>query len=109
MKVNLGGEGEVAGCVNQQEATVLAASWRTCSAPVRTLQGLAQHGVDFLICPNSALPLDDNSIDEVYTNNVPVDRIGLLGRPGIQSTEIKRVLRSGANWIHDGLIIFTKP
>ena len=71
------------------------------------LEDLAQTH-DFLICKNDALPIADNSIDRVYTNSVPIDQI-ILGEPGVQSTEIIRILASGGDWMHDGSIRYIKP
>jgi hypothetical protein len=39
---------------------------------------------------------------------VPID-IVVLGHPGVQSSEIKRILAFGGQWVHDGTVRFTKP
>ena len=57
---------------------------------------------------NLDLPFADEGVDFVCSNNVPIDGSTWLG-PGIQSSEIRRVLRSGGEWRHDGIIVFTKP
>lgn len=105
--VNLGGEGEIPGVINQQGPWVLAPNWR-CSRDGRTFQELAKDHV-FLICPNIPLPFPDNSVDVVYTNSVPIDRNSTCGL-GVQSSEIKRILKSGGQWIDDyGAVTWTKP
>jgi hypothetical protein len=106
--LNLGGEGEIPAVINQQGPWVLAPGWR-CSRDGRTFQELVNDGHVFLICSNLLLPLPDASVDVVYTNGVPVDRNSLLG-PGVQSSEIKRILKSGGQWIADyGAVTWTKP
>lgn len=47
-------------------------------------------------------------MDLVITNSVPIDIPG-LGGPGVQSSEIRRILRTGGQWIHDGQLTYTKP
>lgn len=105
--INLGGEGEVPGVVNQQRPAALSPTWGSCVAGV-TLEQLALQGHDFLICPNTALPINDDSVDRVITNSVPIDTV-LLGQPGIQSSEVRRILVSAGEWVHDGAVRYTKP
>jgi hypothetical protein len=105
--INLGGEGEVPGVVNQQRPTVLSAGWFS-SLSGDTLEQLALKGHDFLLCPNTRLPIHDDSVEEVITNSVPVDTV-ILGEPGIQSSEVTRILAPGGRWIHDGALRYTKP
>jgi hypothetical protein len=105
--INLGGEGEVPAVVNQQRPTALSATWRSCQAGIG-LEQLTQAGNDFLICPNTQLPINDDSLDLVITNSVPIDRV-VLGEPGIQSSEIRRILATGGQWMHDGAVRYTKP
>ena len=105
--INLGGEGEVPDVVNQQRPAALSSTWASC---VRgdTLEQLTLNGHDFLICENTELPLHDDSVDLVITNSVPIDTVS-LGQPGVQSSEIRRILVSGGQWVHDGTLRFTKP
>ena len=105
--INLGGEGEVRGVVNQQRPAVLSASWGACMTG-QTLEQLTQQGHDFLVCPNIQLPINDASVDTIITNSVPIDLI-VLGQPGVQSSEIYRILASGGQWIHDGNVRYTRP
>jgi hypothetical protein len=105
--INLGGEGEVPGVVNQQRPAALYATWGA-SMTGETLEQLAIKGHDFLICPNTRLPLNDDSVDLVITNSVPIDAV-VLGEPGVQSSEVHRVLAPGGQWVHDGNVRFTKP
>jgi hypothetical protein len=105
--INLGGEGEVWGVVNQQRPATLAATWAS-SVAGSTLEELAAQGNDFLICENIRLPIHDDSVDLVITNSVPIDR-AFLGQPGVQSSEIRRILAPGGQWVHDGKVRFTKP
>jgi hypothetical protein len=105
--INLGGEGEVPDVVNQQRPATLSPAWTACMTG-ETLEQLATKGHDFLICENTDLPLHDDSVDLVITNSVPID-IPALGQPGVQSSEIRRILVSGGRWVHDGAVRFTKP
>jgi hypothetical protein len=57
---------------------------------------------------NTSLPLNDDSVDLVITNSVPIDTVS-LGQPGVQSSEIRRILAPGGQWIHDGQVRYTKP
>ncbi len=98
---------EVPGIVNQQRPTALSAHWASCVHGV-SVEQLATQGYDFLICPNIALPIADDSIDLVITNSVPIDRV-MFGEPSIQSSEIRRVLATSGQWVHDGTIRYTKP
>ena len=105
--INLGGEGEVPGVVNQQRPVALSAGWGACSTG-DTLERLASLGHDFLICNNTHLPINDDSVDLVITNSVPIDSV-VLGEPGVQSSEVRRILASGGRWVHDGNVRYTKP
>src|SRR4051812_29661152 len=92
-RVNLGGEGETPGVLNQQGPWVLLPGWAS-SQTSQTLDQLAAFGHEFPICDNLTIPLPDGCADEVFTNSVPVDINPLLG-PGVQSSEIRRILKSG--------------
>jgi hypothetical protein len=105
--INLGGEGEVPGVVNQQRPSALSATWGACLTG-ETLEQLAHQGHDFLICPNTHLPINDGSVDLVITNSVPVD-VSVLGEPGVQTTEVVRILAPGGRWVHDGAVRYTQP
>jgi len=105
--INLGGEGEVGGVVNQQRPAALAATWGSCLTG-ETLEQLARKGHDFLICPNTHLPINNDSVDLVITNSVPIDVV-VLGEPGVQSSEIDRILAPGGRWVHDGKVRLVKP
>ena len=107
LAVNLGGEGEVAGVINQQGSWVLVPNWRS-SREGKTFEQLVADGHIFLICPNDALPFPDGTVDLVYTDSVPVDIVALLG-PGVQSSEIRRILKPGGQWIRDGILEWVKP
>ncbi len=61
-----------------------------------------------MIAANTHLPFAANSIEEVITNSVPLDRVTHLG-PGVPSSEIWRILMSGGRWIHNGRVSYTKP
>jgi hypothetical protein len=107
-RVNLGGEGEVPGVLNQQGRWVVQPGWRSSRAN-QTFVDLVRAGHQFLIADNIALPLPDDSVDEVITNNIPpVDSMTWLG-PTVQTSEISRILKSGGIWIHNGFLRHTKP
>jgi hypothetical protein len=105
-RLNLGGEGEIADVINQQPECVPSAQhWITVGAH---LAPLIAAGEPFLFCRNTDLPFPDGSVDYVFSNSVPVDTNTWLG-PGIQSTEVHRILRVGGEWEHDGVLVYTKP
>jgi hypothetical protein len=107
--INLGGEGEVPGVLNQQERwVVLGAGWRS-SRTLQTFKDLVRAGHTFLICENVGLALPDDCCDEVITNNIPpVNSVTWLG-PSVQFGEISRILKSGGHWVHNGIVQFRKP
>jgi hypothetical protein len=105
--INLGGEGEVPGVINQQHPAALLPTWGAVRGGY-SLEGLARQGLDFLICSNEDLPIEDDSMELVITNSVPLDFQTSTG-PGIQSSEIRRILRPGGGWIHDGQVRYIKP
>jgi hypothetical protein len=107
IRVNLGGEGEIPGILNVQGPWALRPSWRSADG-TKTLQDLRALGHRFIISNNLPLPFADNSVDEVYTNSVPIDTVGLNG-PGVQSSEVRRILKSGRRWINDGKVHYVKP
>ena len=106
LRLNLGGEGEEPNCINQQP------DWRdlndVASRSGSPLRVILIGGHPFLFCSNLQLPFPDNSVQEVITNGVPVDRNTLWG-PGVQSAEISRVLRSGGTWSDNGVVVHTEP
>ena len=107
-RVNLGGEGEEPGVLNQQSHwAVTDPGWRS-SQGGESLATVVGAGHDFLISPNDRLPLPDGCADEVITNSVPIDVPTWLG-PGVQSSEIHRILKPGGIWTRDGHSFFQKP
>ena len=105
--VNLGGEGEEPDALNQQPPIALSVTW-ACSRTGETFEQLATRGFDFLICANTSVAINDESMDLVITNSVPIDGIH-FGGPGIQTSEVHRILSSGGVWLYDGFVRFTKP
>src|SRR6266545_6453632 len=102
-RINLGGEGEVAGVLNQQGRwAILDLGWRS-SLPSRPFRDLVRAGHDFLIADNVSLPLPDECCDEVITNSVPIDMTTHRG-PGVQTSEVQRILKPGGRWIHDNAV-----
>lgn len=108
-RINLGGEGEVSGFLNQQGRwIILMSGWRS-SRTGQSFADLVQAGHDFLLADNLRLPLPDDVVDEVFTNNIPpVDSATWLG-PTVQSSEIRRILKSGGRWFHNGTVRYIKP
>jgi hypothetical protein len=107
LRLNLGGEGEEPDCINQQPP------WVDLSNPIsrsgQPLRTLTQAGVPFLFCENTVLPFPDVAVDEIVTNSVPIDQgTNWLG-PTLASSEIKRILKSGGVWYHDGVLVHRKP
>jgi hypothetical protein len=107
-RINLGGEGEVPGVLNQQGRwVVLQSGWRSSRAGL-PFEDLVRAGHSFLICDNTSLPLPDECCDEVVTNSVPIDWTTLWG-PGVQTSAVQRILRSGGVWVHDNTSRWVKP
>src|ERR1700730_4140420 len=96
LRVNLGGEGEVPGVINQQGPWVLDPAWRS-SRRGNSLPELQAQGHQFVISSNVRLPFGTASVDEVITNDVPIDVTTQLG-PGVQTSEVWRILKSGGRW-----------
>lgn len=105
--VNFAGEGEVPDALNQQPPFVLGPNWR--SQDRRTAAELVVAGIPMLICPNDAVPLPDNCADEVYVNNAPIDTSHPFYGPGVQSSEMRRILKPGGIEYRDGVPYYTKP
>ncbi len=106
LRLNLGGEGEEPGIINQQPEWVPSPAHWNAAGP--RLAALIAAGEAFLFCRNTELPFPEGTVDQVVSNNVPIDINTWLG-PGVQSAEIRRVLRSGGHWRHDGVVVYTKP
>ncbi|HEX3659210.1 MAG TPA: RHS repeat-associated core domain-containing protein, partial [Pirellulales bacterium] len=104
--VNLGGEGEVPGAINQNLKSILDPTWLS-SRGAGNLAQLQQQGAQFVISSNAQLPFATNSVPGVITNSVPVNINNYLG-PGIQSSEVQRILAPGSTWIHNGVIQYYK-
>lgn len=101
--VNLGGEGEVAGALNVQGEWILDAAWQS-SRGGKSLSELQAAGHDFVVAENTALPFANQSVDKVITNSVPIDHSTWLG-PGVQSSEVWRILKEGGTWINNGKVV----
>jgi RHS repeat-associated protein len=101
--VNLGGEGEVAGAINVQGPWALDLNF----ASSRTGQSLAElqaGGNQFVVASNTSLPFADQSVSTVITNNTPIDVNTWLG-PGVQSSEVNRILLGDGQWINNGSVV----
>lgn len=108
IRINLGGEGEVPGVLNQNGPWIARPGWAS-SRKRRTLWELVSAGNRFLICDNVNLPVADNSVDEVITRSIPpVDSVTHLG-PTVQTSEIQRILKPGGRWVHERRLKYTKP
>jgi hypothetical protein len=108
LRVNLGGEGEIPGVLNQNGPWIVEPGW-VSSHKRLSLWELVSAGHQFLICENLNLPIPDDSVDVVITNSIPkVDRVTHLG-PTVQTSEIRRILKAGGRWVHNGRRRYTKP
>lgn len=109
-QVNLGGEGEIPGVLNQQPPWASGPNWisTTPGNPGKTIRQLEAEGHQFVLAPNDALPFADESMDVVYTNSVRIGGHNHLG-PYVQPAEVARILKSGGVWIHDGAVHYRKP
>ena len=106
-RLNLGGEGEVADCINQQPPWCdLHSTISRNGLPYRSLSSI---GVPFLFCENTNLCFPDSTADNVITNGVPIDQGMTWLGPSIPSSEITRVLKSKGTWHDNGILVYTKP
>jgi hypothetical protein len=104
--VNLGGEGEVPGAINQQGKLVLDDPDWVSSREGKSIKSLHAEGHNFVISDNRFLPFD--SVDQIFTNGVPIDGPDTWLGPPIQSSEIIRVLKPGGKWFRDGVLVHEK-
>ncbi|XCN71144.1 MAG: RHS repeat-associated core domain-containing protein [Candidatus Electrothrix aestuarii] len=102
VRVNLGGEGEIPGVINQQGSWAANPSWKS-SRGGKTVQQLQDEGHQFVISDNSQLPFKNGSVDEVITNSVPIDTPDTWLGPSIKSIEIRRILKDNGQWINNGV------
>jgi hypothetical protein len=102
--VNLGGEGEIPGAINQNIATILKPDWASSASGTPLVQ-LQEYGNVFVVSSNTNLPFATGSVDVVITNYVPIDTTTFMG-PGIQSSQIDSILKPDGIWIHNGQIQF---
>jgi ubiquinone/menaquinone biosynthesis C-methylase UbiE len=73
------------------------------------LQQWSWPATTFFVADNIRLPIDDDSIDVVYTNSLPpFDTVTSLG-PTVQTNEILRILKAGGCWINNGILHYVKP
>jgi hypothetical protein len=108
LRVNLGGEGEVPGVLNQNIRRIAEPGWISSRAR-KSLWELVSAGHQFLICDNVNLPIASASVDEVITIAIPkVDTVTYLG-PSVQRSEIQRILKRGGRWIHNRRVRYVKP
>jgi hypothetical protein len=107
--VNLGGEGEVPGAINQQPPNALSQSWGASRTEVagKSLAELRALGEQYVISENTALPFGSASVDQVLTNSVPIDTNTPMG-PGVQSSEIWRILKTGGTWLNNGEVVASR-
>lgn len=108
-RINLGGEGEVRGVLNQQPPFALLPTWHSWRHGGKTLKEVQALGIRFIIADNTNLPFADGSMDEVYTTNVPIDTVHRLYGPGVQSSEIRRILKPAGRWIHNWRVRYVRP
>jgi hypothetical protein len=108
--LNLGGEGEVPGAINQQPMILLqrfvVGKANSTSVSPQLDQSITGNQ-PYLFCPNNNFPFPDSTVDEVVTNNVPIGTNSHLG-PGYLEEEIKRILKNGGTWTDNGMLQFTK-
>ena len=106
--INLAGEGEIPGVLNQNIKEILDPRWRR-SADGLTLREVRNlpHRPQFVISANDRLPFRSNYFQTVYTNSAPINKSTIFG-PGVVPSEVVRILRPGGQWIVDGSLHFTK-
>ena len=105
--VNLGGEGEESGALNQQPGTRFSRDRQVVRNPDRTFGDQVDSGHDFLLCLNTCVSLPDGCADCILTNGVPVyphnETVSqtFLG-PVVMQSEIARLLKSDGVWLDNG-------
>jgi ubiquinone/menaquinone biosynthesis C-methylase UbiE len=90
----------------QQIPAALDAGWGASRSAVagKSLAELRAMGDSYVVAENTALPFANASIDRVLTNSVPIDVNTFIG-PGVQSSEIWRILKPGGDWLHNGEVM----
>ena len=112
--VNLGGEGEEPGALNQQPARFWFRGRPLSRDGSRTLGEEVDAGAAFLLCPNDPVSLPDGCADVVLTNGVPIypsnqtAPANLLGT-AVLFTEVERLLKPGGRWFHDKVEVRRTP
>jgi hypothetical protein len=90
--LNLGGEGEIREALNQQGVWIFPATWFT-SREGKSLSASIADGVQYVVSDNRILQFADESVDEVFTNGVPIDGHDTFLGSSVQSREIRRILK----------------
>ena len=108
LRVNLGGEGEIPGVINQQPEWVANELNKTISRGGKTFTQLIAEGHQFVFGPNENLPFEDGSVEIVYTNNVEYNGLSYLKRPWVPESEIWRIMTDGGVWYHNGSPMWVK-
>lgn len=96
IRVNLGGEGEVARAINVQPARI---GGNVDTAVENAQRVAAQSRQPVVMAEGNRLPFRTGSVDEVWTNNVPVGKGGGYFGPSFDPDEIFRILRPGGSWL----------
>ncbi|HEX5136850.1 MAG TPA: hypothetical protein VFY93_07760, partial [Planctomycetota bacterium] len=106
--INLAGEGEIPGVVNQNIKIIMDPAWRTSRGGLTLSEVRAlSYNPKFVVSANERLPFRSDYFQTVYTNSAPIDKTTIFG-PGVVPSEVIRVLRPGGQWIVDGQVYFTK-
>ncbi|HNQ16881.1 MAG TPA: hypothetical protein PKJ26_03520 [Candidatus Woesebacteria bacterium] len=94
LRLNLGGEGEILGCIQVNLPYVLEAGDNFVASrngdPIG-IKGVLRGG-PLVICDSDRLPFLPGVFDEIFANGVPIDRTTWLG-PGYSGKEICRVCK----------------
>ncbi len=94
--VNLGGEGEVADAINVQPARIAGRSDIAVQNAERVAAKSAQPVV---LAAGDELPFATGSVDQVWTNNVPIGTGSGYFGPDFDPNEILRILKPGGTWL----------
>jgi hypothetical protein len=96
IRINLGGEGEVPDAINVQPSEI---GGRSDLARSHAQNVAVISGQSVVRAAGNRLPFATQSVDEVVTNNVPIDvpQIGYYG-PSFTTVEIQRILKLGGSW-----------
>lgn len=99
IRLNLGGEGEVPNAINIQPATIGGSSGEAVKNAKKIQESCGQP----VVCATGdKLPFPDNSVDDIFLNNAPLNGVNGYFGPSFTTDEINRILKPDGNFYHNG-------